>query len=298
MSLTEQEKIKSAAAARADQIVNYLHDPSPGVLRALITNRNLTEQDILVIVNRKDMPADILEAIAKDKRWAESYALRLALVRNPGSPLSISLSKARYLRIFDMEEITRNHFIPLVFRHKIESIIMEQIPSMALGNRKALARKAAGNVLLKLLQDQEPDVIQFCLNNPRLTEYHLYKVISRRDTIPQTILMIARHPNWSSRSEIRFSLSRNVHTPLSLSAGFLKTLKIAQLRDLHEDPLLPVTIKPFVYRELLARGKDPDRMAEETIFTIEDEEQDADPQELLRSIEEEKTTTTGEQDGE
>ena len=33
-------------------------------------------------------------------------------------------------------------------------MIIERIPTMPLGNKKTLAKKAAGNVLLKLLQDR------------------------------------------------------------------------------------------------------------------------------------------------
>ena len=233
---TEEKRIELAMTADGEEIAQYVHDPSTKVIRALLGNRHLTEEEVLIIANRKNVPADILEMIARDKRWADSYPVRLALARNPKSPLSISLSIARYLRLFDLEEIARCHFIPLAFRRKVETIIIERIPTLPLGNKKTLAKKAMGNVLLKLLQDSDPDVVQLCLNNPHLVEGHLYKVISRADTVADTIRMIAMHPNWSSRSLIRFSLARNGHTPLSLSVRFLKSMKIMDLRELYGDP--------------------------------------------------------------
>jgi hypothetical protein len=272
--MTEAEEIRKeqAMAAGEEDIATYLHDPSPKVIRALLENRRLSEEDVLIIVQRKNLPSDILEKIFKDKRWAESYPVRLALARNPRSPLSVSLSIARYLRIFDLEEITRSHFIPLVFRHKVEMIINERIPTMPLGNKKTLARKAAGGVLLKLLLDADAEVVKLCLNNPHITEGHLFKVITRKDTRAETILMIAEHPNWSSRSLIRFSLARNAHTPLSRSAGFLSEMKIMDLRELYADPSVPVTIKPFVHRELWGRGEEPKMVFEEQVFEIDEEE--------------------------
>ncbi|HSA77884.1 MAG TPA: hypothetical protein VLG72_03395, partial [Nitrospirota bacterium] len=238
--------------------------------------------EVLIIANRKNVPANILEMIAKDKRWAESYPVRLALARNPKAPLSISLSIARYLRLFDLEEISRCHFIPLAFRRKVETIIIERIPTLPLGNKKTLAKKSAGNVLLKLLQDGDPDVVQLCLNNPHLVEGHLYKVISRVDTVAQTIRMIAMHPNWSSRPPIRFSLARNGHTPLSLSVRFLKSMKIMDLRELYADPSVAVTIKPFVYRELWERGQQPEKVGEEQVYEIDEEEMEALDAEVTR----------------
>ncbi|HTP04660.1 MAG TPA: hypothetical protein VMM54_05860 [Nitrospirota bacterium] len=282
MMETEEKRIELAMIADREEIAQYVHDPSTKVIRALLGNRHLTEDEVLIIASRKNIPANILETIAKDKRWAESYPVRLALARNPKSPLSISLSIARYLRLFDLEEIARCHFIPLAFRHKVETMIIERIPTLPLGNKKTLAKKAAGNVLLKLLQDSNPDVVQLCLNNPHLVEGHLYKVISRAGTVAKTIQAIATHPNWSSRSLIRFSLARNDHTPVSLSVRFLRSMKIMDLRELYADPSLPVTIKPFVHRELWERGQQPEKAGGEQIYEIDEKEMEALDAEVTR----------------
>ncbi len=274
MAHTEQSKLEQAVAATEEQIITMIHDPSPQVVRALLGNRNLSENDILVIANRKNLPSDVLEMIAKDKRWAESYPIRLALAKNPKTPLFLSLSIVRYLRLFDIAEMARSHLLPLAFRHKVEAIIMERIPAMPLGLKKSLAKLAVGNVLLKLLQDPDPEVITLCLSNPRLLESHLYKVIGRKDAVPDTIRMIAEHPNWSSRSLIRFALVRNDHTPLALSERFLQSMKLLELRELYADPSLPTGIKPLVYRELLSRGQEPRKRVEETVYEI-DENDDA-----------------------
>lgn len=269
---TEDKRIELAAAAHAEEIAQYLHDPSPRVIRALLGNLHLSEEDILIVATRKNLPPDVLQTIARDKRWAESYPVRLALAKNPQTPLSVSLSVARFLRLFDLEEITRSHFIPLVFRHKVEAMIVERIPAMPLGNKKTLARKAAGAVLLKMLQDRDPEVVELCLNNPNMVEAHLFKIINREDTTTYTIVMIARHPNWSTRGLIRFSIVRNPRAPLSLSVPFLTSMKLTDLRELYADPLLPVTVKPFVHRELLRRGKDPEHGTEEEVIEIAEED--------------------------
>jgi hypothetical protein len=271
----EGKRMQLAAAADEGNIAQYVHDPSPKVIRTLLRNRHLAEADVLIIASRKNIPSDILEAIAMDKRWTESYPVRLALARNPKSPLSISLSIVRYLRLFDLEEITHCRFIPLTFRHKVEAIIIERIPSMPLGNKKTLAKKAEGNTLLKLLQDSDPEVVQLSLSNPYLVEGLLYKIISRTETVADTIRMIAEHPNWSSRSLIQFSLVRNAHTPLTLSVRFLQQMKITGLRELYVDPSLPVTVKPFVYRELCKRGEDLTAKKEhESVYEIDEKDEE------------------------
>ncbi len=272
MPESEEMRTGKALDAAEDDIAGYLHDPSPKVIRALLRNRRLSEEDVLIIVKRKNLPSDILETIFKDKLWAESYPIRLALARNPRAPLSVSLAIARYLHLFDLEEITRSHFIPLVFRNKVEMIINERVPTMPLGNKKTLAKKAAGGVLLKLLMDADAEVVKLCLTNPHLTEGHLFKVINRSDTRAATILLIADHPNWSSRPLIRFSLTRNAHTPLSRSVEFLSNMKIMDLRELYADPSTPVGVRPLLHRELLRRGEEPKKVIEEQVFEIDEKE--------------------------
>ncbi len=272
MSEYGETRKEQAMSASVEEIAGYLHDPSPLVIRALLGNRLLSEEDVLIILKRNNLPSDILETIFKDKRWSDGYPVQLALARNPRSPLFVSLSIARNLRLFDLEEITRSHSIPLVFRHKVEMIINERVPTMPLGNKKTLAKRAAGGVLLKLLMDPDGEVVKLCLSNPHITEGHLFKVLSRKDTHAETVLLIALHPNWSSRPLMRLSLVRKAHTPLNLSARFIADMKIMDLRELYADPSLPVTVRPFIHRALLKRGEEPKEVIEEKVFEIDEEE--------------------------
>jgi len=274
MTETEESRIELARTAREDEIARLLHDVSPNVIKALLQNRYLSEDDVLVIATRKNLPSDIFAIIAKDQRWIECYPIRLAITKNPKTPLSVSISMARYIRLFDLAEISRSHFLPLVFRHKLEAIITEKIPTMALGVKKTLAKIVSGDVLLKLIQDGYPDVVKTCLDSPYLLESHLYKVINRQNTTIGTLKTIAGHPNWSNRYMIRLALVRNEHTPLSIAVHFLETIKITDLRELYADPSVPVTIKPFIHQQLLNRGEQPNSIPEEQVFEIDEEDED------------------------
>jgi hypothetical protein len=254
MTETVEQRIERAANVPEEGLDPFLHDPSPRVLKALLTNRVLTEEHALVIANRRNLPGELLEAIAKDRRWAESYPVRMAISKNPKTPLFISLSLARHLRLFDLADITRDHFLPLPYRKKIEAMIVERIPAMPLGIKKTLARRAAGNVLFTLLLSRDAEIVQTCLGNPHLMESHLFKYISRENSLRETISLIAAHPNWSCRATIRSSLVRNAQTPLSSCIRFFSRMTAQDLRELYADSLVPITVKPFIHRELWERG--------------------------------------------
>jgi len=270
---TVEQRIERAATIREEAIDSLLHDPSPRVLRALLTNRLLTEEHALIIATRRNLSGDVLEAIAKDRRWSENYPLRIAIAKNPKTPLFVSLSLARHLRLFDLADITRDHFLPLPFRKKIEAMLIERMPAMPLGIKRTLARRAAGNVLFTLLLSRDSDIVQTCLGNPRLMESHLFKYIRREDGRRETIRMIAEHPNWSCRTAVRLALVRNAQTPLSSCILFFSRMTVPDLRELYADPLVPVTVKPFIHRELWERGLEALPPADdETVYEMDETE--------------------------
>ena len=267
----EYRRTELAASAQENELTLMVHDPSPKVIMTMLDNRNVTEEHVLVIANRKNLPPEVLNTIARDQRWNESYAVRLALAKNPKTPLFTALSIARFLRLFDLAELARNHFIPVVYRRKLEAMVIERIPSLALGVKKTLARIAGGEILLALIKDGYPDVVKNCLENPYLVEAHLYKIISLKTITAGTIRAIAEDRNWPCRYHIKFALIRNAHTPLARAVLFLPDLKLLDLKELYRDPLLPQEVRPFIHRELVDRGEDPDHLGQdeaERIFEI------------------------------
>jgi len=289
MTEPEGKRIELAASASEDELSLLVHDPSPRVILSMLGNRNVTEEHILIVANRKNLPPEVLSAIFSDKRWSESYPVRLALAKNPKTPLFTALSIARFLRLFDLVELSRNQLVPAIYRRKLEAIVVEKIPSLALGVKKTMARTAGGEILLALLKDGYPEVVKNCLENPYLVEAHLYKIISRQTTGPGTIRTIAEDRNWSCRYHIKFALIRNEHTPLARSVLFLPELKLLDLKELYRDPLLPSGVKPFIHRELVERGEDPERLGqdeEEQVYTIEEDDL-ADIEREMRSYEHE-----------
>jgi hypothetical protein len=283
MTESEGKRIELAASAQEDELTLLVHDPSSKVIMAMLDNRNLTEEHVLIVANRKNLTPEVLSAIFRDKRWSESYPVRLALAKNPKTPLFTALSIARFLRLFDLVELARNHLIPVIYRKKLEAIVIEKIPSLALGVKKTMARTAGGEILFALIKDGYPEVVKNCLENPYLVEAHLYKIISRQAISPGTIRTIAEDRNWSCRYHVKFALIRNEHTPLARSVLFLPDLKLLDLKELYRDPLLPSGVKPFIHRELIERGEDPERLGqeeEELIFRIEESDLEEIEQEM------------------
>lgn len=245
--------IHLASSNIEEDLMVLAHHPSPEVLTILLKNGNLTEDIALCIANRKNVSPEILESLFNDIRWKSSYRIKLAICKNPKTPQKISLSLIKSMKIFDLADLTRNQFIPINVKMKAEAEIIKKIPSLPLGIKIALAKRAGSGVLMKLIGDGKKEVVTACLDSPYMTEAEIYKIISQKTVPPQVIWQIADHPKWSRRYQIQWALILNIHTPLPRVVNFLQNIKTSDLMELYEAPEVPTSTKPFIHSELLER---------------------------------------------
>jgi len=246
--------IEIASSGTEDDLRVLAHHPSFEVVATILKNKNLTEDIALIIANRKNISPELLESLFHDTRWKNKYRIMLALCKNPKTPQKISLSLIKSIKIFDLADLTRNQFVPGNMRLKAEAVINEKIPSIPLGIKIALSKRAGSGVLMKLVEEGKKEVVAACLDSPYMTESVIYRIISRKTVSPKVIWQIADHPKWSCRYQIQWALILNIHTPLPRVLSFLRNIKSSDLRDLYEAPETPVSTRPFIFRELAERG--------------------------------------------
>jgi hypothetical protein len=245
-----------SATADIEELKKLVYHPSSAVILKVLENKNLTDDLVLIIANRRNVEPKILETIYNDLRWRENYKILYSLCKNPKTPQKISVSILRLLRVIDLADITRNKQIPINVRMKAELYISEKIMTLPLGIKIAIARRASSNVLIKLIEDGVKEVVSICLDSPYLEEGEICKIISSKKTTPHVIRQIAIHPKWSCRYNIQWQLILNNYTPLSIVVNFLKNIRTSDLKELYYLSGLPLSTRPFIYRELLDRGEE------------------------------------------
>jgi len=248
------ERARRAREAGETEVGGYLSDPTPRVVLALLENPNIKEGHVLRIAGRRNIPAPVIEEIASRRDWMENKRIRLAVARNPRTPLQIALEQLKFLSLFDLVEITNDRAAQAILRRKVEAIVIERLPKQPLGMKKAVARKASGDVLVHLLERDQPDVIEICLDSPRLTEGHVYRLLHRETTAACAVRMIARHGKWTNQYNVRLALMLNPHTPLGTCVGFIPSLKVQDLKVLKGDSRVHTAVKIHI-RDELARRK-------------------------------------------
>jgi hypothetical protein len=193
--------------------------------------------------------------LASDVRFKGSYRLQLAICKNPNTPPRITLSLLKFLKIFDLGDITKNQNIPIAIRQKIEYSLREKIAAMPSGVKVALSKRSGINIIVTLLEKGDKNVVNACLESPLLTEEHLCKIINSPAVKPPFIKTLSEHAKWSFRYRIRYSLVRNYHTPMLSVTKFISALKTADLRELYSDKSLPSSTRPYIFNELASRNE-------------------------------------------
>lgn len=89
--LTVGERRSLARAPSRRAFDKLLSDPHPLVIRQLLENPRLTEDDVVRIVARRPVRPEAVQAIARSERWLKRPRVRLAILLNPGSPATVAM---------------------------------------------------------------------------------------------------------------------------------------------------------------------------------------------------------------
>jgi len=272
--LSHEDKLRLTEVADNEELWKLVRDSSSEVVMNAIFNKNLTEDMAVFIAKKKNTSPEVLSILAADIRFKSNYKLKLSICKNPKTPLKITLSLLKFLRIFDLGDITKNKNIPINIRQKIEYSLLERVASLPSGVKVALAKRSSINIITSLLAKGDKNVVCSCLESPSLTEEHLCKLIDAPATKPLLIRTLSEHAKWSVRYRIRYSLVRNYHTPLSYATKFINALKTIDLRELYSDQSLPSSTRPYIFNELSFRNESVEIPQEKRYNLSGDEDSD------------------------
>jgi hypothetical protein len=110
------EKITLARRAPRAVIASLIHSDDPRLLRAVLGNVTLIEQDAVTIAKAGRTGDDVLAHVAAHPRWGVRRAVRQALIRNPRTPVPVALRMIGGLTRRDLQELIRDAEVPKIVR--------------------------------------------------------------------------------------------------------------------------------------------------------------------------------------
>ena len=145
-----------------------VHSASEEVLMDVIADPELDEDDLLVLLARRDLSGELLRRVARDPSKTKSYRVRLALLRHPRTPASAALAFVGQLHLFDMVAVSLLPHVPREIKAAAEGTILQQLKQIPLGAKVTLARRTGATVVIgRLLLDREMRVVEAVLRSSR-----------------------------------------------------------------------------------------------------------------------------------
>ena len=109
------DRVTLARLATPALLPVLLADSERQVTESTLLNPRLREEDLVAAVRREDVRTVLLEATVSSSRWAANYAVRLALVLQPRTPLPLALQQISSLVPRDLRRVAEETALrPLV----------------------------------------------------------------------------------------------------------------------------------------------------------------------------------------
>lgn len=134
--LTVGERRSLARRPSRAAFARLLNDPHPLVIRQLLGNPHLTEDDVIRLVTRRPARTTELRVLAESPRWLSRPRVRLAIVLNPGTPGTISLPLLSLCTRAELEQVVQQATVPLVLRAIAHELLERRPPLESIGQRK------------------------------------------------------------------------------------------------------------------------------------------------------------------
>ncbi len=114
--LTLGERKSLARRRERNLLARAIRDPHPDVIRILLTNPALTEDDVVRLCAGAHTPPSVLREVFRNPTWVVCYRVRRTIVKNPQCPADIALQLATLLTAPDAQEIAQTLRLPLELR--------------------------------------------------------------------------------------------------------------------------------------------------------------------------------------
>ncbi len=128
--LTLGERRALAKSKNKDTLDRLLFDPDPGVIKNILNNPRITEREVIKIASMRPISQDILRVIFENKKWISRYGVKKALIRNPYTPLEISLALLNFMLFQDLKELLEDRSLHPEIHRVAKNILKKANPSL------------------------------------------------------------------------------------------------------------------------------------------------------------------------
>lgn len=123
-SLPITERLKLAMKGTREQRAVLIRDSNKLVAVAVLSSPKLTETEVESFARMANVSEEILRIIGTTRAWTRSYTVSLGLVRNPKTPLAISMPLIARLNDRDVKALSVDRNVPEGLRVAARKLVL------------------------------------------------------------------------------------------------------------------------------------------------------------------------------
>jgi hypothetical protein len=260
--MPEEASVRERAlVATGEELAVLLHHASTEVVLALLDNPALDETHVCLILERKNLAAEVLEEVARRKPLLKSYRIKKSLAFHPRTPRLVSLRLLKDLYLMDLVQVAILPGVSAELKRNAEDQLLARLPQLPLGQKITLARRGPARVAGALLAEGHAQVVPIVLDNPYMTEAQILRALAREKLPISVIPAIVQHRKWSITYNIRLALVRNPLSPLATILSYLPELTVSDLRELASPGIVPENLRKYLQAEVQRRLRASEKKA-------------------------------------
>jgi hypothetical protein len=124
MSVPEKVQLAMAGDKEARNIL--IKDTNKQVQEAVLNSPRITEMEVTAVANSRNVGDELLRKISMNRDWMKNYQIRVALVNNPKTPLTISLKIVGTLMMADLKRLAKSKGVSNVLVGAAQRIVIKK----------------------------------------------------------------------------------------------------------------------------------------------------------------------------
>ena len=114
LKMNYPDKLRLAIFGNREARNLLIRNPVKMISLAVLRNPKITENEVLKCAQQKNLSEDVILAITKHPKWIKTYQVKLAVVSNPKTPLSVAINFLSHLHEKDLKALSRDKNISSV----------------------------------------------------------------------------------------------------------------------------------------------------------------------------------------
>jgi hypothetical protein len=115
-ALNPAQRLALAMKGTREERAVLIRDPNKIVAVAVLSSPKISESEVSGIAKMANVSEEILRIIGNTRAWMKSYTVTSALVKNPKTPIAVSMNLLQRLNEKDLKLLTTDRNIPDVVR--------------------------------------------------------------------------------------------------------------------------------------------------------------------------------------